>query len=201
MTKREQPTRAKLIATVIQLLETANPEQIKVDEVLGRSGISVGSLYHHFTDIADLIDQAMVARYTADVDVSIAALSGVVDKATDVPSLLAGFRETTARTQSPNRGGQRFIRAQTMSRAVSSDRFRAALAPEQQRLTNAIAELWRSLQDKGLFDDRVDARAGSIFIQAYSLGLIVNDVSDDPVDADAYVELILRMLEKSFLVE
>lgn len=199
--KRLHPTRQTLIATVIELLETTSPEDIRVDEVLGRSGISVGSLYHHFEDLTDLINQAIITRYSADIDVSIAAITAVIRDATDVESLLAGFREDTARTQSPDRGAHRFHRAQTMARAVTNERFREALAPEQKRLTDALADLWRELQDRGLFDTNLDPQVGSVFIQAYSMGLIVNDVSSDPVDHEAYVAFISRMLERTFLAE
>ena len=96
--KRLHPTRQTLIATVIELLETTSPEDIRVEQVLTPSGTSVGSLYHHFNDLADLIDQAMITRYTADIDISIAALAEVVRTATDRQSLLEGFRQSTART-------------------------------------------------------------------------------------------------------
>lgn len=200
-TKRPHPTRQTLIATVIELLETTSPEDIRVDELLGRSGISVGSLYHHFEDLTDLINQAIITRYSADIDVSIAAITEVVRNATDAKSLLAGFRENTSRTQSPNRGAHRFHRAQAMARAVTDEGFREALAPEQKRLTDALADLWRELQERGLFDTNLDPQVGSVFIQAYSMGLIVNDVSSDPVDHDAFVAFISRMLERTFLAE
>ena len=199
--KRSHPTRNTLIAAVIELLETNSPEDIKVEDVLGPTGISVGSLYHHFTDLSDLIDQAIITRHSADIDVSIAAITEVVRTATDAKSLLAGFRENTVRTQSPDRGAPRFHRAQTMTRAVTNERFRELLAPEQKRLTDALAQLWRELQDRGMFDPNLDPQVGSVFIQAYSMGLIVNDVSSDPVDQDAYVAFISRMLERTFLAE
>lgn len=199
--KHSHPTRDVLIETVIQLLETRNPEDLKVEDVLTQSGISSGSLYHHFKDLAGLIDQAMIVRYSDDIDISITALTNVITSATDIPSLSAGLLTTTMRTQSPERGGPRFIRAQTMTRAAINESFRQALAPEQNRLTDAITDLWRELQEKGLFDPSTDPRSGAVFIQAYNIGLIVNDISDEPVDHDAYVALITRMLEKSFFKE
>lgn len=199
--KRLHPTRQTLIATVIELLETTSPEDIRVEQVLTPSGTSVGSLYHHFNDLADLIDQAMITRYTADIDNSIAALAEVVRTATDRESLLEGFRLSTARTQSPARGAHRFYRAQTMTRAVVNERFREALDTEQKRLTDAIADMWQELQTRGFFDPDLDPKVGSVFIQAYSLGLIVNDVSSEPIDPDAYVDFISRMIERTFLAE
>lgn len=199
--KRQHPTRQKLIEAVTDLLETTSPEDLRVDEVLGRSGISVGSLYHHFDDLADLINQAIITRYSADIDVSIAAITSVVRGSQDRESLLEGFRQNTERTQSPDRGAHRFHRAQTMTRAVTNPRFREALAAEQKRLTDTIADLWRELQDQGFFDPNLDPKVGSVFIQAYSMGLIANDVSIEPIDPDHYVAFISRMIERTFFAE
>lgn len=199
--KRQHPTRQKLIEAVTELLETTSPEDLRVDEVLGRSGISVGSLYHHFDDLADLINQAIITRYSADIDLSIGAITAVVRGSQDRESLLEGFRQNTDRTQSPDRGAHRFHRAQTMTRAVTNPRFREALASEQKRLTDTIADLWRELQDKGFFDPNLDPKVGSVFIQAYSMGLIANDVSIEPIDPDHYVAFISRMIERTFFAE
>lgn len=196
--KHSHPTRDALIEAVIELLSTRNPEDLKVDEVLHNSGISTGSLYHHFKDLADLIDQAMIVRYSDDIDSSISILTQVITSATDASSLAAGLLTTTQRTQGPERAAPRFIRAQTMTRAATNVHFRELLAPEQKRLTDALADLLRELQVRGLFDPSIDPRSGAVFIQAYNIGLIVNDVSMEPVDQNAYVALVSRMLEHTF---
>jgi AcrR family transcriptional regulator len=199
--KASHPTREALITTVVHMLTSKNPEDLKVEEVLAQSGISSGSLYHHFVDFSDLIDQAMVLRYSSDIDASIASLDVLVQTAHDIPSLASGLLATTVRTQAPDRHIQRFIRAQTMVRAATHEQFRRALAPEQKRLTEAIADVLRKLQAKGLFHTSIDPHAGSIFIQAYNLGLIVNDVAEESVNHEAYVAIVSRMLEKTFFAE
>lgn len=196
MNRTAHPTRQALISTVVELLQTKNPENLKVDEVLSHSGISSGSLYHHFRDLPDLIDHAMVARYADDVDASIDVLEQIVANATDRESLSAQIRALTVATTSPERHLQRFVRAQAMTRATTHDRFRSALAPEQERLTNAIANLVRILQSKGFFDSSVDPVAASMFIQAYSLGFVINDVSGHPVSPDAVIAMVMRFHEK-----
>lgn len=199
--KHSHPTRDALIEAVVWLLETKNPEDIKLDEVLSLSGISSGSLYHHFGDLSGLIDQAMIARYSDDVDISISALTQMVSHATDASSLARGLLPTTERTQSPERSAQRLIRAQTMARAATNERFRTLFEPEQQRLNDAIADLVRELQSKGLFESSVDAEAAAVLIQAYNLGFIINDVSGKPVNQQSWVNLISRMLERTFFSE
>lgn len=200
-TRRPNPTRDVLISTVVDLLETANPEDIRVEEVLSRADVSPGSLYHYFENYSDLMDQAIIARYVNGIEVSIAISSRLAEDATDLRSLASGLRATTARAMHPDRERERFNRAQVMARAAAKPRFREALLPHQERLNLASADLFRTLQGKGLIDPSVDPVVGGLFIQAYSMGFVVNDVSGHPADEDAVVELLMLVLERAFFAE
>ena len=50
------PTAQKLVDTVIEMLQTTSYNNIKSENVLVRSGITRGPLYHHFADFDDLIE-------------------------------------------------------------------------------------------------------------------------------------------------
>ena len=65
MATRVHPTKALLISTTVKLLDTKLPNEIAVDEILETSGISKGSLYHHFEDLSELLEVAQVERYAA----------------------------------------------------------------------------------------------------------------------------------------
>ena len=56
------PTKRALITTVLEQLKTLKPSEITSESVLDKSGISKGSLYHHFEDFDDLIETAQVIR-------------------------------------------------------------------------------------------------------------------------------------------
>lgn len=195
---KARTTRQKLIDTVVDIMETTNPEDVRIEDVLSDSGISTGSLYHHFENLPDLIDQAIVARYSDDIDVGIEILSKAVKDATDIDSLTKGLRRATERAMSRNRASVRFNRSQVMARAASNERFREALRPQQERLNDAYADLFRQLQAKGLVDPGVDPVASSFLIQAYNMGFVINDVSGNPASDRAVVDIIMRMLEQTF---
>lgn len=199
--KRSHPTRDALIRTVLELLETTDPDDIKVQEVLDRSGISVGSLYHHFEDLSDLIDHAMVGRYAADVAERISILNQLLDSSSTRAEILAGLSQGSRDTHAASRSRIRYYRAQTMARAVTHDRFRNAFAIEQKKLTDGLADVVRQLQDRGYVTREIDTHTASVFIQSYSIGFILNDVSSEQVDQEAYVKLLERMLERVFFTE
>jgi len=91
------PTRERLIETMAGLLDQKAPENINVDEVLSVSGISKGSLYHHFEDFSDLLEVAYLRRFAAYVDQSCDSIADVLTTSTSRDEFLKGLREITRR--------------------------------------------------------------------------------------------------------
>jgi len=192
----QHPTRQLLLDTTVGLLDRILPEELTSDQVLSESGVSRGSLYHHFEDFPDLIAAAQVVRFSRFVDRSIAALTDALESATDVGSFLAGLRQVTEATQAPERSDLRLERAGVIASAGSDGRMRRMLGVEQARLTDALTELILGAQERGLYRDDFDARACAVLIQAYTLGRIVDDIVDDPVDPAAWNDLIMKVISQ-----
>ena len=196
--KPVHPTKAKLLETVNHLIDSEGFEAVGVERVLDDSGISRGSLYHHFEDFPDLVEQALVERFSYAVDRGIEVLSGVVFGAKSADDLRAGLRETTRMTQSDLQRPFRFERARLLGLAEGNDRLMAKLNAEQDRLTGALADLFREVQEKGWMNSEFDPKAGAIFIQAYTLGLVIDDAGSDQVDPESWVSLIDMVLDRAF---
>ena len=65
------PTKRLLVETVAKLLDSKKQNEISTDEVLELSGVSKGSMYHHFKDIQELIETTQIYRYSKWIDSSI----------------------------------------------------------------------------------------------------------------------------------
>lgn len=192
------PTRQRLIDTTVTLMDGDNPDKVHVDEVLSLSGISKGSLYHHFNDFSDLIEAALVQRFSIGVDASISALMNLIATAESRDDVYAGLTAITMDISSPERHAARFERCRALGMAGANDRFRERLAVEQDRLTSALADLFREAQVKGWMNQEFDPRAAAIFIQAYTLGFAIDDVSSEHVNREQWVALIDRVLTHTF---
>jgi AcrR family transcriptional regulator len=193
------PTKAQLIKTTAQLLDTRLPTEIAVDEILTTSGISKGSLYHHFEDLTELLEAAQVARYAAWVDRSIEILITLVASAKTREDLLVGLKTVTRITQDPAHAATRYSRARAIANVEHSPRFQKALSAEQGRLTDALIDLIEEARNKGLFAKDFDARAGAVLVQAYTLGKIVDDFVEQPMDPESWHQLIDKLVERVFL--
>ena len=198
MTPNLHPTKARLIETAVELLENQRPKEIAVDEILEKSGISKGSLYHHFEDLNELLEAAQIARYSSWVDRSINLLVDVLVNAKTADEFRVKLKQVTTFTQSAEYRKTRYERARTIANSENSPRFEKALAAEQARLTDALEDLIHEAQSKGIWRNEVDSRAAAVFVQAYTLGKIVDDFVPNPMDGELWNELITKILDKVF---
>lgn len=194
--KNFHPTRDALITTVVRLLETKNIEDIKVEEILSDSGISAGSLYHHFRDLADLIDHALVARFANYSLRNLDALVELTDVARDRESLSALLGAYNASQVAPDRADARNMRVQVVARAANDERFRALFLAEQDRIIGAVADLAREFQSRGLIDPTLDPTAIAVFFGIYNVGLVMNDLLSDPSSPDDLLTLMSRFVDR-----
>lgn len=186
---RFHPTKETLIRTVLELLQTQSVDEINSDEVLEKSGISKGSMYHHFADFSDLLEHAQVARFAGFVDRSIDSISELL-VIKNKEDFLEGLRGVTKFTQSARLKEQRLHRVTAISRAGVSERMRENLGAEQARLSAALADLFREVINRGWGNPKLKPETLAVFIQAYTLGQIVNDYVDEQMDLDNWLWLI-----------
>jgi len=192
------PTKQTLIDTVVKLMETQNPNDINSDEVLEKSGISKGSLYHHFEDFSELIEYALVARFAQFVDISINMLNQVAIHAKNKAEFVAGIKEVTRATQAPARAVHRTERTTAIATAMRNPRMKITLGEEQERLTQALADLFRESVERGYGEPNFDPRAVGVLVQAYTIGQIVDDFTPQHMDPENWYALIDAIVDNVF---
>ena len=188
------PTRERLIDTTVKMLDDRDVEQLNVNEVLEVSGISKGSMYHHFEDFDDLINAALVRRFSRNVDADLEQLGDILTSSRTAKQFFTALDHINEQVQSPKRADTRAERAMMLARARQHDDLRQALGAEQTRLTTAFADLISEAQNKGWFSRDVDPVAFATFIQAFTLGQIINDVVPESMDYQAWQKLIHTVL-------
>ena len=187
------PTKARLTEVTASLIDAHGSQGFTVEQLLETSKISKGSLYHHFEDFHDVIMHAQVLRFARYVDEDIAILTRVLLASDSKDDMLNRLDAVSRATHDPSRATRRGDRVEILAGARHSERMKSALGPTQAHLTSAIADLVREMQAKGYITTDLDPAAVAVFIQAYSLGLIVNDVSSDPIDLDKWHAMISHM--------
>ena len=185
--------------TVAKMLESKTQNEILADEVLEVAGVSRGSMYHHFKDLPELIETTQIYRYSKWIDSSIDFLTSHVATARTQKELRNSLRTLTELTQSDARKGARAERAQALAACIQNPRMEEQMGRETQRLTDAIADVTNEVKNKGLFRKDVDSKTLATFIQAYSLGKIVNDYNPTGVSEADWVEFIMKIIDHTFM--
>lgn len=194
MTESIHPTALKLMETVSVMLDSANPHDILVDEVLKNSGVSRSSVYHHFGDFPGLVQATLLRRFSQNVDADGEAMMAVVQGSTSKEEYWTRIRELSAVTQLPSRAPIRAERARIISMASSDPDFRRALSREQDRVTRVMAEAIAIAQEKGWVTATLSPLAIAVFLQAYSLGRAVDDLASVNIPNEEWVQLVEKVL-------
>jgi len=193
------PTKQALIEAAVALLDEDPSEHFSVDTVLERSGISRGSLYHHFDDYNDVIEQAKVFQFSRFVDASAERFAEILKDIEYPDQLKVALHGVTKITQAPASKNVRVTRARIIGEASSVPRFAAKLQIEIDRLTNAIETSVQGAIDSGLFNKRFTARTIAVFIQAYTLGKVLDDLASVKVSEEDWNSLIDAIIAEVFI--
>ena len=199
MESQYHPTKLKLIETTTELLRTVPHSEISSDLILTKSGISKGSMYHHFEDLEELIEIALLERYAKWVDISVGLMTQLLTNSNSSAEIYQGLVMVTKRTQDHSVSAERFFRAELLVKANESPRLQKRLRVLQDRLTDSLTDLVREAQERGFYKKNIDAKSIAVFIQAYTLGKIIDDSSENPVDPEAYSSLINTIIKDVFL--
>lgn len=191
--KTTHPTKTALIDTVVTMLDTVPVEEITCDSVLAASGISRGSLYYHFEDFGDLVEHGLAVRFSRYVDDTVDGFRQAVEESASAADFRTRITTLTLVNQHPEAAQHRFERTIPFAAAANSSRFRDTLGGEQQRLTDAKAELIRTAQSKGWIDSSLDAHAIAVLLQATTIGRVVDDVCPSPMSPSSW-ELLVGLL-------
>lgn len=188
------PTKRLLLETAIDLIDEFGPQGFTVEKVLETSGISKGSLYHHYVDFDDLIDQAQIVRYGRAVDEDLTHIIEAIRKSKSRDDFLSRVKGIVDYASSENRVRDRSNRALILGSSWGKPEFRRALGEEQKRLTDAFVDLQREMAERGWIKPKFSPVAIATFIQAYAFGRLIDDVLDERVDTDEWGELVAAVI-------
>lgn len=190
------PTKVALLEVVKEMIAEFGADGFTVEMVLAESGISRGSLYHHFEDFPDLVEEALLDINRANVVTSIELvrheLAGVQTK----DEFLVAVGRVTRALHSPERFKARVDRVRMLAVCGNDERFRKRFGDTQAEVIMAFADVIADAQARGVVRADFDPKVLATFMSAYTTGVILNDVSSDPVSYDDWNALVADVIER-----
>ena len=185
------PTRDLIVATAATIMKEKGVGALHIDDILEQTELSRGALYHHFKNVDEIIESALLSTYAEGINANIDFVRNVLASAKTADEFRKGvFAANVAYAHNQQLREVRKLRAHAMATTATAEALREALAREQQRLTDEYIQVISEAQKNGWVRASLDPLALATFIQAYSFGFIVDDVSESHVEADKWVAII-----------
>ena len=197
----EHATHRALIDCGVELAKEFGMYGYTVEQLLTKSGISKGSLYHHFEDFVDLVECVQVRIFTEYVEIDIAAIQRALDAATDRQKFFELISLITRTAVQPQRTESRLQRARIISATEGRERFAARIGEEQKLLNDQMTQVISVGQERGWIVPYLDAHALAIFVQGYAFGLLLNDVAAEKIVSEDWVAVIEMIMGNALLVD
>lgn len=175
------PNARKLLDTTVELLNDTAIERVTLARVLQRSGVSNGSLYHHFEDFQDLLEQAVVVRFTRGLDESIAAIGDLLASA-DAGDFRRRTEEVIKIFHAQNRRPYRMARLETLGALQGRPRLAERIGRAQSESNRKQAEYLAEFQRRGWVRNDFDVDAIAAFLNATFIGRVADDIAAAHVD-------------------
>lgn len=195
----EHPTKKNLVECTRQLISRNGVDAVTVDMVLTESGVSKGSLYHHFKDFDALIQTVQIRNFSEFVDEGIGFLEEALGRATSAEQLRTKLYAVIDLAHDPRRAPNRIERARIVGSSGTSLEYTQALASEQERLRRRGEELIAEAQRRGWVNPTLSPQALSSFILGFTFGRVLDDVCLTHVSSDDWNAVVRQFMERILL--
>ena len=189
---RAKETVALVIDAARRAMRTAGETAVRVQEISSETGVSIGSIYHHFGDREGLIRAAYVRQFTESVSADIerlkiwsATLTSTDDlreRYDDMIEFLTNYFEMMPVAE----------RAAIVGSAVSRADLRAAIAESHTKLTDGLTEVMQNLSNAGILKQHIAPRAAAQVILGLLHGRVLTEIDNDKsISLDQWIRTAL----------
>jgi AcrR family transcriptional regulator len=188
-------TMQTLIDFGIRELEKVGSVEFNLETVLRESGVSRGSLYHHFGNRLGLIARCEAVLLKQSLKADNEGVRLLISMGISGKELFAVLSEQIRMNGSVEAVARRQQRIRTLGMAVEDEGLRQMLTDAQDKGSRFFAETLAIAKDRGLIQPVGDLDALSYLIQSMFLGRILVDNTHDEALSDALNEATIAALE------
>jgi AcrR family transcriptional regulator len=189
-----RPVQQRSVATIERALDAATRLlatdvglRLRLSDVTALSGVSNGSLVHHFGSREGLIAAAQTVRHARALDERLAQSRSL---GTGDAHLVAGIRDLASKATTSEHDEQRRARFQALAFARHVPELREVLVASHRGYADSLAQLVEAGQQRGLVRADVAPRAVAAFALTSASGRLVDDLLGDARPAQEWQQLL-----------
>lgn len=176
---RGQVTKRALLDAAIADMEATGEASIRITKILKESGVTNGSLYHHFGSREGLVREAIAERFLGSVSEGLIVFAERVAKVRTSEEMFTLFRQELLRIGTPEVKLQRTRRMTALAAALPRAELLERVITDQGGYFDGAADALSRLQDRGLIKADLDVRAFAAWFLGLSLSRLLSDIDPD----------------------
>ena len=176
---RGQVTKRALLDAAIADMEATGEASIRITKILKESGVTNGSLYHHFGSREGLVREAIAERFLGSVSEGLIVFAERVAKVRTSEEMFTLFRQELLRIGTPEVKLQRTRRMTALAAALPRAELLERVIADQGKYFDGAADALSRLQDRGLIKADLNVRAFAAWFLGLSLSRLLSDIDPD----------------------
>lgn len=194
-------TRQRILERAIEVIDQRGEDALRVTEVARMAGVTQGMVTYHFGSRHNLVAEAQLVRYAANMMIDVVELASIVDTIHDTDALFEVGMLFTRRALLPERVLARRARVSAAGFGVGDEHVRTVLRQAATTAIDGLTAFLTTMAERGLLRPGVSPRATATFIQSYNLGLVQWDLDERPVPGEEIVDVIAHFMRSVIAID
>lgn len=199
--ERAKDTIDTVIRAANLAIESGGESSVRVQEISATTGVSIGSIYHHFGDRDGLIRATYVHNFAANIESDIARAKRFMEKMHSTQEIAEHYDEMLAFLVDHFKHVPADKRANIIGNTTGRPLLRAALAEVQHDLTEHLTEVMQLLQDRKMLKPHLSPRAAAVMVLGMLHGRIVAEIDTTPVSDSEWNQAMISAFGGLFVLD
>lgn len=179
--ERAKDTVQLVIDATNRAIESGGESSVRIQELAAQTGVSIGSIYHHFGDRDGLIRATYVHNFASNIQQDIARAKRFMAKMHSTEEIARHYDEMLRFLVEHFKHVPADKRANIIGNTTGRPLLRAALAEVQHELTEQLTEVMELLQERKMLKPHLSPRAAAVMTLGMLHGRIIAEVDTSPV--------------------
>ena len=200
-----QPKQARAHETIQLLIDATDriirlngEAAVRIQDISAETGISIGSIYHHFGDRDGLIRATQVHQFADTVRNDMPRVKRFMENMHSTEEIAERYDEMLRFVQGHFNHQSAIERIAVIGNTAGRPLMMQELIAAQTNLIDSATEAITPLYERGLFKDHLTARSISVIILGMLMGRTVSELDANPVSDDDWARAMLSAFSGMF---
>ncbi len=196
---RAKATIDALILETAKAMDTDGESGVRIQDISQATGVSIGSIYHHFGDRDGLIRATLVHQFAEQIRADVPRVKEFMESIHSTAELTAQFDRMGRFAKNHFANQSALSRAAVLGHTIGRPKLLSELTEVQGELTESTSEVMQLLQDRGILKPELNPRAAAVFILGMLFGRAIAELDNHAVSEDEWIRALLSALSGLFV--